>query len=277
MRTTARACLIALLVGTVLTVPVTAANADSRSNKLQVVGLVGGTTLVAFTSDNTRLRDSRAVTGLVGDARLAGIDYRVQDGKLYGVGNAGGVYTIDGKARATKVLQLTIPLDGASFAVDFNPAANALRILSNTGQNLRQPFATAGAATVADTPVAYTAGTPAQGVTGAGYTNNDLDASTATTLFDLDTTLNQVAVQSPANAGTLVATGQLGVDADLDAGFDVYSTLKNGRAVSVQGFATIGVGGTYSFYRVSLLSGQAERVGGFSKAVSDIAIPLDQR
>ena len=33
--------------------------------------------------------------------------------------------------------QLTIPLDGTVFGVDFNPAADRLRIISDTGQNLR--------------------------------------------------------------------------------------------------------------------------------------------
>ena len=58
-------------------------------------------------------------------------------------------------------------------------------------------------------------------MTGAAYTNNDLATDTATTLFDLDTTLDQVALQAPANAGTLSATGKLGVDAGGDAGFDI--------------------------------------------------------
>jgi hypothetical protein len=39
-------------------------------------------------------------------------------------------------------------------------------------------------------------------VTGAAYTNNDDDPVTATTLFVLDTSRNQVAIQSPANAGS---------------------------------------------------------------------------
>ena len=39
------------------------------------------------------------------------------------------------------VSQLTVGLDGYFFGVNFNPAANALRIISNTGQNLRHPFA----------------------------------------------------------------------------------------------------------------------------------------
>ena len=29
------------------------------------------------------------------DTALVGIDFRVQDGQLYGVGNGGGIYTID--------------------------------------------------------------------------------------------------------------------------------------------------------------------------------------
>ena len=51
----------------------------------------------------------------------------------------------------------------------------------------------------------------ALGLTGAAYTNNDLNQpSTATTLFDIDTTLDQVVIQSPPGNGILVATGKLG-------------------------------------------------------------------
>jgi Domain of unknown function (DUF4394) len=54
----------------------------------------------------------------------------------------------------------------------------------------------------------YTPGTPATGITAVAYTNNDLDPNTGTTLFDVDTTLNQVAIQSPPNNGSLVAVGR---------------------------------------------------------------------
>ncbi|MGW3561218.1 DUF4394 domain-containing protein, partial [Streptomyces sp. NPDC000963] len=37
------------------------------------------------------------VSGLKGDGRIVGIDFRVQNGKLYGVGDEGGVYTVDDK------------------------------------------------------------------------------------------------------------------------------------------------------------------------------------
>jgi hypothetical protein len=75
---------------------------------------------------------------LIGDTTLIGIDYRVQNGKLYGVGNAGGIYILDPQtAVATLDSQLTFPPSANSFGVDFNPAADRLRVVSDTGQNLR--------------------------------------------------------------------------------------------------------------------------------------------
>ena len=138
-----------------------------------------------FSTDDVSLRDNRTVSGLAGDERLVGIDYRVQDGKLYGVGDAGGVYTIDETGRGHKVKQLSIELDGQNFGVDFNPAANALRIISDTGQNLRQPFADPAAPTANDkaltNPAAppATGTVPAVGAASAGYTNNDEDKAPA--------------------------------------------------------------------------------------------------
>ena len=87
------------------------------------------------------------------------------------------------------------------------------------------------------------------GVTASAYTNNDLSPNTATTLLDLDTNLDQVVVQSPANNGILVPTGKLGIDVDLPAGFDIYSRLnKNGVTVQNCAFATLSTAGTSNFY-----------------------------
>ena len=255
---------------------------------LQVVGLTTDGRLVRFDAATPgRTRNIGKVKGLAGDQSLVGVDYRVQDGKLYGVGNAGGIYTIGtGDAAATKVGQLTVALSGNSFGVDFNPAANRLRVVSDTGQNLRHNLDDATAttpplagATVMDgTLTVPPATTPAMGVAGAAYTNNDLDPNTATTLFDLDTAADQLVVQSPANAGALAPTGKLLVDAGPVAGFDVYSRTAFGSTQANLGFATVSVLGRYSFYQVSLLTGRASRIGSFrpSAQVADIAIPLDQ-
>jgi Domain of unknown function (DUF4394) len=263
---------------------------DRRSDRrsLQVVGLTSDGRLVRFDAATPgRTRGIGRVKGLTGDMSLVGIDYRVQDGKLYGVGNAGGIYTIStADATAAKVSQLTVALTGTSFGVDFNPAANRLRVVSDTGQNLRHNLDDATAttpplagATVADATLTVPpATTPAMGIGAAAYTNNDLDPNTATTLLDLDTMADQVSVQSPANAGLLAATGKLLVDAGPVAGFDIYSRTSAGTTQGNQGFATVSVLGRYGFYKVNLLTGAASRIGSFRPAaqVTDIAIPLDQ-
>ena len=251
-------------------------NQDVKSNtRLQIVGLTADQRLVHFKECNPgRTKSAGAISGLIGDTALIGIDYRVQNGALYGVGNAGGVYLVDpATAVATLDSQLTVLPTGTSFGVDFNPAADRLRVVSDTGQNLRHDLNTDTTAT--DTPLAYVPAAVAT-IAGAAYTNNDLEAATATSLFDLDTSLDQVALQSPANSGQLAATGKLTVDVAADAGFDIYTSLRNGVAVANRGFAALSVGGTTGFYRVSILTGNATLIGTFDTDVVDIAIPLDQ-
>ncbi len=258
-------------------------------DRLTAVGLADqGTSLVAFSTNRpSSARTIGTISGLVGDTKLVGIDYRVQNGKLYGVGETGGIYLLSASsATAAKVGQLSVALSGTTFGVDFNPAANALRVVSDSGQNLRQPFPatgdgpTAPTATDADLtlpPVAPNPAAPATGVSAVAYTNNDLDPTTGTTLFDINTAVDQVAIQSPANAGTLVPTGNLGVDAGADAGFDIYSELRRGRTVDVSGFATVTSGGSTALYSVDLLNGAVDRIGRLPVTVTDIAIPLVQR
>jgi Domain of unknown function (DUF4394) len=154
---------------------------------------------------------------------------------------------------------LTVPLVGTAFGVDFNPAADRLRIISDSGQNLAHNV-NDGGVTVANGTLTYTpppaTAVPALGVTAAAYTNNDLNQpNTGTTLFDLDTTMDQVVFQSPPANGILVATGKLRVDATAAAGFDIYSLLVNGVTVANIPFATLSVNGKYRFYSVNLNDG----------------------
>lgn len=281
----AAAVLAAAIPGTVANAASTCGKSNERPRTLEVVGLTSDQRLVCFNEFKPRGgRNIGAVTGLSGsDTALVGIDFRVQDGKLYGVGNGGGVYLLDvSTAAATFVNGLSMPLSGTSFGVDFNPAADRLRIISDNGQNLRHNV-NVGGVTLLDGVLTYTA-PPATavatlGVTGAAYTNNDLDANTATTLYDLDTALDQVSIQSPANNGILVATGKLLLDAGVNAGFDIHSKLLNGVTVDVTALAAIATpDGRISLYSVKLPTGKASLRGRFSDnhPVTDIAIPLNQ-
>ena len=73
-----------------------------------------------------------------------------------------------------------------------------------------------------------------------------------------------------------MATGKLGVDADLVTGFDIYSRLERGVTVSNHAFASIMTNGIRAFYSIDLLTGRAIYRGALDEAVIDIAIPLGQ-
>ena len=113
---------------------------------------------------------------------------------------------------------MTVPLTGTVFGVDFNPAADRLRIISDTGQNLAHNV-NAGGVTVANATLTSRPRRPPpyrdrrhrcrlhQQRPASGRT------PTATTLFDVDTMQDQIVIQSPPGNGILVATGKLGFDA----------------------------------------------------------------
>ncbi len=257
-----------------------------RGNDLQVVGLTSDNQLICFRVNNAgSAKVIGRVTGLEAGDKLVGIDYRPSNGKLYGLADDGSLYTVnDRNARATKDAQLSIDPAGSAFGFDFNPAADALRVIGETGQNLRYTISAATPTTVNDGALTNPATPPATGtvaatdVTGAAYTNNDNDPDTATTLFDIDAALDRVVVQAPANAGTLAPTGKLGVGTTTAVGFDIYSKLRNGQAVSNRAFASLTVNGRSGFYAIDLLTGDARRLGNFgNRTVVGIALPLNQR
>ena len=248
---------------------------------LDVVGLTADGKLVCFEDDDPRDTDRiGTVTGLQTDTKLVGIDYRPATGDLYGLGDAGGVYVLDpSTAKASLRARLNVALQGTQFGVDFNPTVDRLRIVSDTGQNLRANVV--DGTTLTDGALNYLGPppvSPALGVTGVAYTNNDADPNTATTLFDIDTSLDQVAIQAPPNAGTLNPTGKLLVDVSSPVGFDIYSTIaSSGATVDNDAFASLTTASGSAFYSIDPLTGRASKVGSFRVPIVDIAIPLDQR
>lgn len=96
--------------------------------------------LITFQAANpSRLLSSVSVKGLRSGDSIIGIDYRVSKKTLYAVSRAGQVYTLD-----TSTGNLTpvgsnphIRLNGSKFGVNFNPAADKIRVVSDKGQNLR--------------------------------------------------------------------------------------------------------------------------------------------
>lgn len=274
----------ALTVGGTVAVIGSASAAPDTSLPKTALGLSSnGKNLTVFSLKTAqRTKALGRVKGLSGDTILVGIDQRPQDHRFYGVGDKGGVYRISiSTTEVKKVSQLTVPLQGKDFDIDFNPAADRLRIVSDTGQNLRHDITNTVPATANDGALNYPVGTPpapgpaAPGITAAAYTNNDLDAKTGTTLFDLDSTLDQIVQQVPANSGTLLPSGTVSPRRGPIAGLDIVSTLNRGRTVANTAFAATRPtkGGAATLYRVDLLSGKFTKVAQFNKDIADIAIP----
>jgi hypothetical protein len=263
-----------MTVGTVAMAASASASGKTTLDSDEALGLGDdGTSLRIFELDDPEDDDSIGqVSGLAGnDSNLIGIDYRVQDDKFYGVGDEGGIYTLNTKTgAATLVDTLDIALDGTRFDIDFNPAADRLRVISDTGQNLRHQI---GGATTNDGVLDYATVT-ATGVTGAAYTNNDLSLDTATALFDIDSNLDQVVIQLPPNDGSLNQTGKLGLAVSPIVGFDIQSKVSSGRTVSNTAYASLrgSDAGEPNLYKIDLLSGKASKVDDFDKQIADIAV-----
>jgi hypothetical protein len=275
----------AIVAATTAVATTTASTSFAQVTSLRAYGIsADGTLMATYTTDRPQeLNWFRQIVGLAPGEIAIGIDFRVQDGLMYLVGSLGNIYTVELPTPpqkpdpiVTKVSKLAVPLYGTNFGVDFNPAADRLRVISDNGQNLRHDVI--GHTTNEDNNLTTPPGGPTRGVTAAAYTNNDLNPETNATLFDIGTITDQVLIQSPANNGTLAATGALTVDAGSNAGFDIFSVLANGKTTAAVGFATLTApNGTASLYSINLLAGTATvvtPVGQFPIPFTDIAISL---
>ena len=171
---------------------------------------------------------------------------------LYAVGSVGGIYTIvPTTGVATRVTTLkadatdtTLPftaLAGASFGVGFNPVVDRLRIVSNTGQNLRVNVVTGD--TITDTAI-----TPAGAAVSASAYTNQFVGTASTELYAINLAgTASLQSQTPANNGTLVDTVGLGVTPTAANGFDIDGADNIG-------YAALTVGATVSSVRRDQLS-----------------------
>jgi hypothetical protein len=219
--------------------------------------------LLIFNPANPSAVISKPITGLQSGETVLGIDFRPLNGQLYAMGSTGRIYTLTFSATAAPAAlagTLTVPLSGTAFGFDFNPVVDQIRIVSNTGQNLR--FVPATGATAMDSPL--NPGSPA--VTAAAYTNNFAGATT-TMLFDIDTNTDRLYQQTPPGAGTLVDKGPLGVNAEAMNGFDIGGT--SGIA-----YAALTAGGSTRLYRINLENGMATAIGNLTSAVNGFTVGL---
>ena len=249
----------------VLYAPGTASAADA------IYGLTEDNRIVRFNSDAPgHVLQTVPVQGLQPGETLVGLDVRPVGDALYALGTSNRLYRVNPVTGATSTAfgdPFAPPaLNGTSFGVDFNPVADALRIVSEADQNLRVPFGGENPGKAReDEALKYADGqNPAVG--GAAYTNS-VPGANETTLYDIDTERNVLVRQDPPNTGLLTVVGDLGVDAELPAGFDI----------SPQGnvaYAALRVPGEgrHSLYRIDLATGRATPAAEKAEIGSDTVL-----
>jgi hypothetical protein len=169
----------------------------------------------------------RPVTGLGAGEKLVGIDMRPATETLYGVSFGGGklrVYSLalsDASVAATPLGATSQSATGTSFGVDFNPAADRLRVVTDTDENYRFDPDTGN---VSGVDTALNPG--AHDVREIAYDTNVV-AAASSTLYDVDDATDTLYRQggpdgtpSP-NFGTLTAIGPLDINPGPSAGFDI--------------------------------------------------------
>jgi hypothetical protein len=247
------------------------------------------------------------VTGLTAGDTLVGIDRRPQNlggmaipgpnnGRLYGFGvnlttGTARIYTLD-ETTAAATLISTLAADpadtvapfpftavlGTSFGVDFNPTVDRLRIVSNTGQNLR--LNVDNGLTNLDVPLAYQAGDPNFGDSpvdvAVAYANN-FGGATSTTLggVDIGQSPDALVIHTNPNGGVLqtVPLGPfpLPFDSTTDISYDISGLT--GTAYFAAGAATAGFS---QFYASGIDSVNLVGTIGGGVALRGIAAPVGQ-
>lgn len=212
---------------------------------------------------NSPMPVTKAITGLQPGENILGIDFRPTNGQLYALGSSSRIYTLNlGNGAATVVgSQLPTLLVGTEFGFDFNPTVDRIRVVSNTGQNLRL---NPNDGTISAIDGIINPGTPM--LSGAAYSDN-FAGTTATSLFVVDHNTDKLYLQSPPNNGTLVERGALGINITSDNGFDIGSTSNKAYLLSTVGSET-------KIYTVNTATGATSVLANYPNTVKGFSIGL---
>ena len=231
----------------------------AQGQTIYAVDLANHFVLFHSASPGTVNRDL-AITGLLTGDRIAGIDFRPADGKLYGVGTDSRVYTVDTVTAVASPVgtSFTPALDGEHFGVVLDPATDRIRIQSaETGQNLRLDPAT-GQVTDEDAALAYTPGDPNEAFSPA-IAATAVTTGGAGATYGIDWLLDELVVTSNPNNGQLTTVGSTGVTTAACAALDV--------GVDGVVYASMTTSGVNNLYSMNLSTGAATRLGGEAIAV----------
>ncbi len=254
------------------------------SEGLTAYGLGPANQLVQFSTRNPNvLTRSVTVTGLNIGETLLGIDFRPATGELFAFGSdspsaiSRTIYSINPSTGvATPRGTPNQPILGKDFGFDFNPTVDRLRIVDELDENRRLVPDTA--ATTVDGTLLYPPGDANAGqnpnIVAAGYTNN-FGGATSTVLYDIDSNLDILAQQVPANNGTLSTVGSLTWNTTENAGLDIVRG-SNRALASLELVVGGNAAGRSGLYEVDLATGTAAFIApiGTSFPIISLAVGI---
>lgn len=207
-----------------------AASAAPARGAEAIHGVTADQQLVTFHSDSpAAMRSATPITGLTPGDRVVAIDLRPGTGELYALAASSRLYVVDRvSGAATAVGGAFAPLlAGTSFGLDFDPAADRLRVISDGRQNLRL-HPEDGQVAGHDTPLAYAAGDEGEGANpGTGAAAFTRPAEGQPELMLIDTSRDVLATAPAPSQGALTTVGPLRVDLQEPTSFDIAA---DGRA-----------------------------------------------
>ena len=246
---------------------------EARIAPARAFGINATGQLVSFdTATPGTLNVVGAISGLLAGDTILGMDFRPADGLLYAIAKDGAgtghIYKLAPQTGAATLVStlaadpadLTSPfttVNGTDFGVDFNPVPDRLRVVSDTGQNLRINVSTGLVTTDTDLNPA------APHIVGAAYTNSFAGATT-TTLYTIDSATDQLLIQNPPNNGTQTVVGGLGVNVGNVLSFDIFGTANIGYLAATSA-------GVTSLYTVNLGTGAATLVGAIGAGTTPLS------
>lgn len=231
-----------------------------------LAALTGDDTLTMVDTATLKAGKSMKVTGIAG--KIAGIDVRPADGMVYALGVDGTIYTIDKAGKATMKSKMdTVLSTGTMATVDFNPAADRLRVIGADGTNLRVNVD--DGKTTVDDKLKFAETDMHKGeapmIVAGAYTNS-VKGTKETALYDIDGKISGLIKQAPPNDGVLGAVGKLGITPKAIA-FDIET--------AADGTNTGWLLADGALHKVDLATGKATALGkitGLGPAARDIAV-----
>jgi hypothetical protein len=211
---------------------------------------------------------SATITGLQSGEKILGIDFRPATGLLFGLGSNSHIYTINSSnGVATFIAALTtvpmggttavpLALSGTSFGFDFNPVVDRIRIVSNTGQNLRAHPETG--VTIVDGSINPQ---PAS-INGVAYDNN-FPGTLTTELYALAVSTDQLFELDPPNNGTLIEPLPIGLNITGDGGFDIAP--RNANVTTDIGLGLYQVNNKSTLFKIDVETGETKILAKYDK------------